>query len=117
MARRWLLVAALLLTLVGGRAAWRSFGTQTVLSDGAKAYASCKAPWRSARIVPPQQRFTLWVMTGGSGQRRDEGVAALGARCRTRARFRMAFAAAMVAVAVTLTWLALRRGGSETTPA
>jgi len=110
-------VAALLLTLVGGRAALRSFGTHTVLSDGAKAYASCKAPWRSARIVPPHQRFTLWVMTGGSGERRDEGVASLGARCRTGARVRMAFAAAMVGAAATLTWLALRRGGRETMPA
>ena len=106
-ARRWLAVAAVLLLFLAGRVALRSFGTQTVLSDGAKAYATCKAPWRSARIGPPVQRFTLWVMTGGTGKLRDEGVAALGARCRTRARGRMAVAITLLAGAAVLTWLAL----------
>ena len=106
-ARRWLALGAALLLLLGVRVATRSFGTQTVLSDGAKASATCKSPWRSARIDPPAQRFTLWVMIGGTGKLREEGVAALGARCRTRARGRMAFAASLVAVSGLCTWLAL----------
>jgi hypothetical protein len=108
-ARRWLAVCAVLLLLLAGRAALRQFGTQTVLSDGAKAYATCKAPWRSARIAPPAQRFTLWVMTGGTGKLRQEGVAALGARCRTRARARMVFAVSLLAGSGLCTWLALPR--------
>jgi len=121
--RRWLAVAAVLLLLLAGSAALRSFGTQTVLSDGAKAYATCKAPWRSAVVVAPEERFTLWVMTGGTGQLRGEGVATLGARCRTRGRVRMAFAVSLLAVAGLCAWLALplrRRngaGGRETMPA
>ena len=106
-ARRWLAVGAVVLLLLAGRASLQSFGAQTVLSDGAKAYATCKAPWRSARIAPPAQRFTLWVMTGGTGKLREEGVAALGARCRTRARARMAVASTLLAGAAVLTWLAL----------
>ena len=86
-------------------------GVQTcalpILSDGAKAFATCKAPWRSARIAPPAQRFTLWVMTGGTGKLRQEGVAALGARCRTRARARMVFAVSLLASSGLCTWLAL----------
>ena len=105
--RRWLAVGVVLLLLLAGRAATRSFGTQTVLSDGAKAFATCKAPWRSAVVAPPHQRFTLWVMTGGTGQLREEGVVTLGARCRTRARARLAFAASLLAVTALCAWLAL----------
>src|SRR5437016_4457774 len=96
-ARRWLVVAGVVLLLLAGRVATRSFGTQTTLSDGARAYATCKAPWRSARIAPPAERFTLWVMTGGTGKLREEGVATLGARCRLRARGRMALATTLLA--------------------
>ena len=106
-ARRWMAVAAVVLLLLAGRVATRSFGTQTTLSDGARAYATCKAPWRSARIVQPAERFTLWVMTGGTGKLRAQGVDALGARCRLRARGRMALAVTLLAGAGLLTWLAL----------
>jgi hypothetical protein len=108
-ARKWLVAAAVVVLLLAGRVATRSFGTQTVLSDGARAYATCKAPWRSARIAPPGERFTLWVMTGGTGKRREEGVSTLGARCRLRARGRMALATAMLAGSGLLAWLALPR--------
>ena len=107
--RRWLVVVAVVLLLLAGRLATRSFGTQTTLSDGAWAAATCKAPWRSARITPPAERFTLWVMTGGTGKLRDEGVATLGARCRVRARGRMGLATTMLAGAGLLTWLAVPR--------
>jgi hypothetical protein len=106
-ARRWLAVGAVVLLFLAGRAASRSFGAETVLSDGAKAYASCKAPWRSARVVKPAQRFTLWVMTGGTGKLRQEGVAALGARCRTEGRQRMLFAVSLLTAGGLCTWLAL----------
>jgi hypothetical protein len=108
-ARRWLVVGAVLLLFVAGRMATRAFDTKTTLSDGARAYATCKAPWRSARITEPHERFTLWVMTGGTGKLRDEGVVTLGARCRIRARGRMALATTMLAGAGLLTWLALPR--------
>ena len=107
--RRWLVVGAIVLLLLAGRLATRSFDTKTTLSDGARAYATCKAPWRSARINPPAERFTLWVMTGGTGKLREEGVATLGARCRLRARGRMALATTMLAGAGLLTWVALPR--------
>ena len=107
--RRWLVVGAVLLLVLAGRVATHSFGTQTTLSDGARAYATCKAPWRSARIAPPAERFTLWVMTGGTGKLREEGVAALGARCRLRARGRMALATSLLGGAGLLGWLALPR--------
>jgi len=112
-ARRWLAVAAVVLLLLGGRVALRSFGAQAVLSDGAKASAVCKAPWRSARIASPADRYGLWVMSGGTGKRREEGVSALGARCRTKARRRMAFAVALLAGAAVATWLALPRARPE----
>ena len=108
-ARRWLAVVAVVLLLLAGRVATRPFGTHTTLSDGARAYATCKGPWRSARIAPPAERFTLWVMTGGTGNLRQEGVATLGARCRLRAGGRMALATTMLAGAVLLGWLALPR--------
>ena len=108
-AKRWLVAGAVVLLLLAGRQATRSFGTQATLSDGARAYATCKAPWRSARIAPPAQRFTLWVMTGGTGKLRDEGVATLGNQCRLRARGRMGFAITMLAGAGLLTWLAIPR--------
>jgi len=108
-ARRWLVVAAVVLLLLAGRMATRSFGTQTTLSDGARAFATCKAPWRSARIAPPAERFTLWVMSGGTGKLREEGVATLGARCRLRARGRMALATTLLGSAGLLAWLALPR--------
>ena len=108
-ARRWLVVGAVVLLLLTGRLATRSFGTKATLSDGAPAYATCKAPWRSARIAPPAQRFTLWVMTGGTGKLREEGVATLGNQCRIRARGRLAFATTMLAGAGLLTWLAIPR--------
>jgi hypothetical protein len=110
-ARRWLAVGAVLLLLLAGRAASRSFGAETVLSDGAKAYATCKSPWRSARLAKPSQRFTLWVMTGGTGKLREEGVATLGARCRTEARQRMLFAGSLLAGGALCTWLALPLAG------
>jgi hypothetical protein len=106
-ARRWLAAGAVVLLLLAGRVASQSFSAQTVLSDGAQAYATCKAPWRSARIAAPAQRFTLWVMTGGTGKLRAEGIATLGARCRTKARRRMAFAAILLAGTAVLAWLAL----------
>ncbi|MGH9008356.1 MAG: hypothetical protein ACRDYF_00740 [Acidimicrobiia bacterium] len=108
-ARRWLVVGAVVLLLLAGRLATRSFDTKTTLSDGARAYATCKAPWRSARIALPADRFTLWVMTGGTGKLREEGVATLGARCRLRGRGRMAIVTAMLAGAGLLTWLAVPR--------
>jgi hypothetical protein len=114
-ARRWLVVAAVVLLLLAGRLATRSFGTRSTLSDGARAFATCKAPWRSARIAPPAERFTLWVMTGGTGTLRQEGVATLGARCRLRARGRLAVATAFLAAAGLLAWLALPRS-RETMP-
>jgi hypothetical protein len=107
--RQWLAVGAVVLLFLAGRVALQSFGAQTTLSDGARGYATCKAPWRSARAPEPAQRFTLWVMTGGTGTRRDEGVAALGERCRHRARRRVGFAVAMLAGSGTLTWLAIPR--------
>jgi hypothetical protein len=106
-ARRWLVVGVVVLLLLAGRAALRPFGTETTLSDGARAYATCKAPWRAARVGPPAQRFTLWVMTGGTGTKRDEGVSVLGARCRWRARRRMALAAGLLTGSAVLTGLAL----------
>ena len=109
-ARRWLVVGAVLLLLLSMRVASRSFGAETVLSDGAQAYATCKAPWRSARVAKPSQRFTLWVMTGGTGKLRAEGVTALGARCRTDARQRMLFSGSLLAAGVLCAWLALPRG-------
>ena len=108
-ARRWLVVAAVALLVLAGRTATRSFDTKATLSDGARAYATCKAPWRSARITPPHERFTLWVMTGGTGNLREEGVGTLGARCRLRARGRMALATTLLAGTGLLTWLALPR--------
>ncbi len=108
-ARRWLMVGAVLLLLVAGRQATRSFGTEATLSDGARAAATCKAPWRSARITPPAERFTLWVMIGGTGKLREEGVATLGDRCRVRGRGRMAFATTMLAGAGLFAWLAFPR--------
>ena len=107
LARRWLAVGAVLLLFLAGRSATRSFGAEATLSDGARAYASCKAPWRSARVDPPAQRFTLWAMVGGTGKLRDEGVATLGARCRAGARARIGFAALALVGAGLLTWLAL----------
>lgn len=115
-ARRWFAVGALLLLFLAGRSATRSFGVEATLSDGAHAYASCKAPWRSARVAPPAQRFTLWAMIGGTGKLRDEGVATLGARCRSRARARMGLAALALVGSGLLAWLALpprRRPPSE----
>ena len=108
-ARRWLVVAAVVLLLLAGRLATRPFGTRTTLSDGARAVATCKGPWRSARIAPPAERFTLWVMTGGTGTLRQEGVATLGARCRLRARGRLALATTFLAGAGLLAWVALPR--------
>ena len=107
--RRWLVVGAIVLLLLAGRLATRSFDTKTTLSDGARAYATCKAPWRSARIAPPGERFTLWVLTGGTGKLREEGVATLGARCRLRGRGRMAVATTLLAGAGLLTLLAVPR--------
>ena len=107
-ARKWLVLGAVVLLFLAGRSATRSFGVQTKLSDGARAVATCKAPLRAAGVgTPPSQRFTLWVMTGGTGKLRDEGVATLGAHCRVRARRRMTFAAALLAGSAAFTWLAL----------
>jgi hypothetical protein len=109
-------VGAVVLLVLAGRAALRSFGTETTLSDGARAYASCKAPWRSARASPPADRFTLWVMTGGTGQRRAEGVAVLGSRCQAGARRRLAAAAALLTGSAVLTGLALRFRSTPAAP-
>jgi len=108
-ARGWLAVGALVLLFLAGRAALRPFGVQTTLSDGARAFASCKAPWQSARIADPARRFTLSVVTGGTGQRRTEAVVELGARCRRRARRRLGVAAVLLAGTAVVAWLALRR--------
>jgi hypothetical protein len=108
-ARRWLVFIAVLLLVFAGRVAMRSFDARAVLSDGAKAYATCKAPWRSAHVASPSERFTLWVMSGGTGKLRDEGVATLGARCRTKARRRLAFSTMLVAAGAFSAWLALAR--------
>ena len=99
-------MGAVVLLFIAGRAALQSFGTETTLSDGARAYATCKAPWHSARIAAPGKRFTLWVMTGGTGTRRDEGVAALGDRCQERARRRMGLAVVLFSSSVVFGWLA-----------
>jgi hypothetical protein len=107
--RRWLALAAVVIVLLAGRVAIRSFGAQAVLSDGARAYASCKAPWRSARIALPAERFTLWVMTGGTGKLREEGVSTLGARCRRHGQRRMALATTLLAASAVIAWLALPR--------
>lgn len=115
-ARRWMAVAAVVLLLLVGRAALRSFGTETTLSDGARAYATCKAPWRSALVAPPGHRFTLWVMTGGTGTRRDEGVATLGARCRTQARRRLAFSLVALIGIAGLTGMALPQRRRSSSP-
>jgi len=115
-ARRWLAAGAVVLLLLGGRVASEPFSAQAVLSDGARAYASCKPPWRSARVAAPAQRFTLWVMTGGTGQRREEGVDALGARCQTKGRRRMAFVTAILTGTAVLTWLALPTRGRPDEP-
>lgn len=106
-ARRWLGAGAVILVLLAGRMASQSFSAQAVLSDGARAYASCTPPWRSARVADPAQRFTLWVMTGGTGKLRREGVATLGARCRSKGRRRMALVVTMAAGTAVFTWLAL----------
>jgi hypothetical protein len=99
-------VGAVVLLFLAGRAALRSFGTETVLTDGARAYATCKAPWRSARIADPGHRFTLWVMTGGTGTRRAEGVAAVGERCRDRGRRRMGLTVGLLGGGAVLAWVA-----------
>lgn len=106
-ARRWLAVGAVVLLFLAGRGALQSFGAQTRLYDGARVYATCKAPWQSAFIGDPGERFTLWVMTGAPASRRSEGVAALGALCQERARRRMALAAALLGGGGFLAWLAL----------
>ena len=106
-ARRWLVVGAVVLLFLTVRSATQSFGAEATLSDGARALASCKAPWQSARLSPPAHRFTLWAMTGGTGKLREEGVATLGARCRTGARARLGFAVAGLVGSAALAWLAL----------
>jgi hypothetical protein len=106
-ARRWLAFGAVVLLVLAGRVALRPFGAQTTLSDGARAYATCKPSWRSARIAAPAERFTLWVMTGGTGKLRNEGTATLGARCRIRARRRIGVAVVLLAGAGVVVWLAL----------
>ena len=116
-ARRWLVFGAVVLLLLAGRLATRSFGTEATLSDCARAYATCKAPWRSARIATPAERFTLWVMTGGTGKLREEGVATLGSRCRLRGRGRMALVTTMLAGAGLLTWIAVPRASRPTSEA
>lgn len=113
-ARRWFVVGAVLLLFFAGRSATRSFGVEATLSDGARAYASCRPPWRSARVAPPAQRFTLWAMIGGTGRLREEGVATLGARCRSRARARVGYAALALVGSGLLTWLALSRSRPPT---
>jgi hypothetical protein len=106
-ARRWLAVTALVLLFLAGRVALRSFGAQTRLPDGARVYATCKAPLESARIGDPGDRFTLWVMTGAPAERRPEGIAALGALCQENARRRMALVVAVLAGGGVLAWLAM----------
>ena len=110
-ARRWAAAGAVVLLFLSLRVALRTFGVSTTLSDGAKAYATCKAPWQSVRIAKPAHRYTLWVMTGGTGTRRDEGIILIGARCRYRAERRTIFAVMLLAGCGVLAWLALRRAG------
>lgn len=101
------MVGAVVLLFLAVRSATQTFGAEATLSDGARAYASCKAPWQSARLSPAAQRFTLWAMTGGTGKLRQEGVATLGARCQARARARMGFAVAGLVGSAALAGLAL----------
>jgi hypothetical protein len=100
-------VGAVVLLFLAGRTALRSFGAQTGLAEGARVYATCKAPLESARIGDADRRFTLWVMTGAPATRRAEGVAALGALCQRKGRQRMGLAAALLAGGGVLAWLAL----------
>ena len=108
-ARRWAVAGAVVLLFLSLRVALKTFGVSTTLSDGAKAYATCKAPWQSVRISNPAHRYTLWVMTGGTGTRREEGVLLIGARCRYRAERRTIFAAVLLGGSVALGWVVLRR--------
>jgi hypothetical protein len=106
-ARRWLAVGGLVLLFLAGRVALRTFETETRLADGPRVYGTCKAPWKSARIADPGERFTLFVMTGAAPDRRSEGDAALGARCRHEARRRIALAVALLGGGGMLVWLAV----------
>ena len=83
----------------------RSFDTETTLSDGALAYATCKAPWRSARISAAAHRFTLLAHDRAAGPRRAEGEAALGERCQDRARRRIALAVVLLGGGAALAWV------------
>lgn len=106
-ARQWLAVGAVVLLFLAGRAAMRSFGTDATISGGARAYATCKAPWQSARTTVRAKRFTGLLIIPGTGILRAEGVAALGDRCRDRARRRMGLAVVLLAGSGALAWLAL----------
>lgn len=106
-ARRWLVVGAVLLLFAAGRLAVRTFGVETSLPGGVRGYATCKAPWHSARVGDPGDRFTLFVMTGAAAGRRNEGVVALGELCRDRARRRMGFAVLLLGGGGVFGWLAM----------
>ncbi|HVW31937.1 MAG TPA: hypothetical protein VHL53_05310 [Acidimicrobiia bacterium] len=107
--RRCAVAGAAVLLFLSLRVAFTTFGVSTTLSDGAKAYATCKAPWQSVRISNPAHRYTLWVMTGGTGTRKEEGVLLIGARCRYRAERRTIVAVVLLAGGGALAGLALRR--------
>lgn len=105
-ARRWLVVGAVLLLFAAGRLAVTTFGVETRLPGAVRGYATCKAPWRSARAGDPADRFTLFVMTGAAAGRRNEGVAALGKLCQDRARQRMGLAVLLLGGGGVVAWLA-----------
>lgn len=105
-ARRWMVVGAVLLVIVAGKLAVTTFGVETRLPGGVRGYATCKAPWYSARVRDPADRFTLFVMTGAAAGRRNEGVAALGKLCQDRARQRMGLAVLLLGGGGILAWLA-----------
>ena len=105
-ARRWLVVGAVLLLFAAVRLAVPTFGVETSLPGGVRGYATCKAPWYSARVGDPGDRFTLFVMTGAAAGRRNEGVAALGRLCQDRARLRMGIAVLLLGGVGVVAWLA-----------
>lgn len=105
-ARRWLVVGAVLLLFAAVRVTVRTFGVETSLPGGVRAYATCKAPWHAARIGDPADRFTLFVMTGAAAGRRNEGVVALGRLCQDRARLRVGLAVLLLGGGGIGAWLA-----------
>jgi hypothetical protein len=99
-------VGVVLLLFAAARLTGQTFGVETRLPGGVRAYATCKAPWHAARVGDPGDRFTLFVMTGAAAGRRNEGVVALGRLCQDRARLRVGFAVLLLGGAGIVAWLA-----------